>query len=150
MGFYARTLADYDGETGVIKVHTTPLNASNMADQLTLQATFGAAINDMVRGTLQRISYGNEVNSPTAAPDDVFAQREMKWKVNARDTVNGKAVYFTVPTADMSLLDPNNRGYADMDNAAVQAFVAAAEAYVLSVDGNAIAIDDIVLVGRNI
>ena len=82
-------------------------------------------------------------------PTDQFAQRETKWRVDYTDTVSGKPYWFTIGTADLSLLSATDRGKADPLNADVQAFVTAAEAYVLSPEGNAINVEQIVHVGRN-
>jgi len=151
MGFYTRTLRDYDGEKTTFRVNTPDLNAGNMAAQLVLQANFGAAVNDMVRGSLFKIAYGNEVNAAAAPPDDVFAQREMKWQVFYADTVTGEPHHITIGTADMEQLDPNNREQAYIgDGGVVDQFVTDFEAYVVSPAGNAVTITDIVLVGRNV
>ena len=150
MGRYSRTLLDYDNESTTIGVYAADLNAGNIATQITLQADFGAAINDMALGTLQRIQYGNTVESLQPPPSDPFAQRELKWRVDYRDTVNGKPGFFTIGTANAALLSATDRGKADPLNADVIAFTTAAEAYVLSQDGNAIEIEQIVIVGRNV
>jgi hypothetical protein len=142
---------DYDREAAIVKVHVADLNAGNIAAQLTLQSNFGAAINGIVGGTLQRIRYGNEVVSLYAAPVDPSVQRELRWRVDFRDTVTGKPSHFTIPTADVNALDPNNRKYAYIGDAdVVDAFVTAAEAYVLSDDGNPIEILDLLLKGKNV
>lgn len=150
MGFYSRQLKDYDGETSTLQVHAPELNAGNIAAQLTLQANFGAAINDMSLGTLQQIRYGNSVESNAAAPPETYAQRELKWRVDYVDDVTGEPFHFTIPVADTSKLDANNRGFADPDDVDVAQFITDAEAYVLSKNGNAITISQIELVGRNI
>lgn len=150
MGFYSRSLTDYDGEKSTLQVYAADLNAGNIAAELTLQATFGAAINDMSLGSLQEIRYGNQVVSNAAAPAETYAQREMKWRVDYTDDVTGKPYHFTIPVADTSKLDANNRGFADPDDTDVAAFITATEAYVLSQDGNAITVQQIELVGRNI
>lgn len=141
---------DYDRELSTLQVHAADLNAGNFATQLTAQATFGTAVNDMSLGTLQKIQYGNVVDAINGPPAETYAQRELKWKVNFTDDVTGKPYHFTIPVADTSKLDPNNRGYADLSNVDVAAFVTATEAYVLSQDGNAITVVSIELVGRNI
>lgn len=150
MGFYSRSLKDYDSEISTVQVHAADLNAGNIAAQLTAQADFGSGINLMSLGTLQQIRYGNSVESNQAAPTDTWAQRELKWRVDYTDDVSGKPYHFTIPMADTALLDPNNRGFADPTDADVITFTTNAEAYVLSPEGNAITIQQIVLVGRNL
>lgn len=151
MGFYTRTLMDYDEETSHVRVHAEAINAGNIAAQLVLQSNFGAAINDMSIGSLQSIRYGNEVIANSESPEETYAQRELKWRVDYRDTVNGEPYHFTIPCANLDLLDPNNRKQAFMgDGDVVDDFVAAAEAYALSPDGNPIQILRILAVGRNL
>jgi hypothetical protein len=150
MGFYTRSLKDYDGETTTFRVRSADLNAGNIATQITLQANLGAAINDMVLGALNKITYGNDVLTPVVASDDPSAQRELKWLVNYHDTITGKKLRAELGTADTARLDPNARGQAQIgDGAEVDAFVTAFEAYVLSDAGNAVEVDSIILVGRN-
>lgn len=151
MGKYTRTLMDYDSEVSTVQVYATDLSEANIAAQITLQSNFGAAINGMSTGSLQKIEYGNVVSANNPAPPDPFAQRELKWRVDYSDDVTGEKGYFTVPCANAARLDPNNRGKAEIgDGAQVDAFVTATEAYVLSKAGNAITVLQIVLVGRNI
>lgn len=150
MGKYSRTLMDYDGETSTVQCYATDLSEANIAAQITLQSNFGAAINDMSIGSLQKIEYGNVVTTLNSAPTNQFAQRELKWRVDFRDTVTGKPYHFTIPCANAALLDPNARGKADMSNQDVIDFVTATEAYVLSQDGNAIEVLQIIMVGRNV
>lgn len=150
MGKYSRTLKDYNDEISTVQVYATDLNETNIAAQITLQANFGAAINDLSIGSLQKIEYGNQVISNSPAPTNTWAQRELKWRIDYVDDVTGKPGYFTIPCANTALLDPNNKGMIDPDHADVVDFIAAMEAYVLSQDGNAVSFVQGVLVGRNI
>lgn len=77
------------------------------------------------------------------------AQRENKWLVRATDDVNGKMVSFEIPCADVSLLTAGTDMLA-LAGTEAAAFVTAAEANILSVDGNAISIVSIQFVGRNL
>lgn len=151
MGFYSRTLQDYDSEKTVFRIHTTDLNAGNIAAQLTLQANLGSAINNITLGTLYNIRYGNEVVTPGAAPVDPFAQREIKWLIGYRDTVAGGLYTVELGTADLDQLDPNNRNSAHIGDAGVvDQFITDFEAYALSPLGNAVDIEYIRPVGRNL
>ena len=150
MGRYSRTLKDYDGEETTIGVHCADLNAGNIATEITAQANFGAAINDISTGSLQRIKYGNQVISNQVPPTDKWSQRELKWRVDFVDDVNGEPGWFTIGTADASILNPANKKVMDITNAAVIAFITAMEAYVLSKDGNAVSFVQGLLVGRNV
>jgi len=150
VGQYTRTLKDFDGEISSVQVHSADLTEVNIAAQLIAQANFGAAINDMSTGSLQQIRYGNVVESNQPAPVDPWAQRELKWRVDFVDAVSGNPYHFTIPCADATLLSTIAKGEADLTDADVIAFVAATEAYVLSKEGNAITVERIVMVGRNI
>jgi len=146
---YTRTMTDYDAESTVFRVNSTPLSAANFDAQVALNVALGAAIAGMTLGTLQRIAYGNEILSP-GVNDEPLAQRENKWLIRYHDTTTGDNYTVELGTADLTLLDPNNRGYAEIGDAgAVDAFVTAFEGYVLSPAGNAVAIDSIQFVGRN-
>lgn len=150
MGTYSRTLKDFDGEVSTVQVHTTDLNAGNIAAQITLQADFGTAINDMSLGSLQKIAYGNLVESNQPKPSNVWAQRELKWRVDFTDDVTGEPGFYTIPCANADLLSLIAPAEADLTDADVIAFVAASDAYVLSKAGNATSVQRIVMVGRNI
>lgn len=78
-----------------------------------------------------------------------LAQRENKWLVRAIDDVNAKRVSFEIPCADLSLLS-SGTDMLDLTGTEAAAFVTAAEANVLSADGNAISIESIQFVGRNL
>lgn len=146
---YTRSLTDYDAETTVFRVNSTALTAGNFDAQVALNVALGVAIAGITLGTLQKISYGNEILSP-GVNDDPLAQRENKWLIRYHDTATGNPYTVELGTADLTKLDANNRGYAEIGDAAeVDAFVTAFEAYVLSPAGNAVAIDSIQFVGRN-
>lgn len=146
---YVRTMTDYDAETTVFRVNTTTLSAANFDAQVALQVALGVAIAGITLGTLQKIQYGNEISSP-GVNNDPYAQRENKWLIRYRDNLTGEGFRVELGTADLTMLDPNNRGYANIGDAgAVDAFVTAFEAYALSPNGNAVTIDSIQFVGRN-
>lgn len=151
MGFYTRKLKDYDGENTTMRVYAADLNAGNIAAELVLQANFGTAINGITTGSLQKITYGNQTDALSAAPTDPWSQRELKWRVDYRDTVTGALHHVSIGTADATKLDPNNRDVAYIgDGAEVDQFVTDWEAYVLSEAGNPTEILRIPIVGRNI
>jgi hypothetical protein len=148
--FYSRTLKDYDGETTSHRLRIPEINAGNMATIVTLTANYGAAVNDMTLGSLQNLRYGNETIANSPAPTDPYAQRELSWFVSYVDDVTGKPYHVNIGTPDLSLLDPDNKGYADMSNADVIAFVTAFEALAVSEAGNTVTVQSIKLVGRSL
>lgn len=147
---YVRTMWDYDGEATTFRVKSTPLTAANFDAQVALNVALGAAITGITRGHLRKIAYGNEITS-VATPDDPLSQRENKWVIRFHDaTTDEPQSPIELGTADLTVLDPNNRGYAEMgDSGPVDAFVAAFEAYVISEAGNAVVVDSLQFVGRN-
>jgi len=148
--FYSRVLKDYDGENTTLRVAINEINAGNIADIVTQTANFGAALNDITLGSLQALRYGNETISASPPPADPYAQRELAWLVRYTDNSTGKRQHMTIGTADPTMLDANNRGFADPDKTEVAAFIDAFEAMVVSDAGNAVTVESIQLVGRNI
>jgi len=150
-GKYNRTVLDYDGEKGSHGFKTPELTAVNFAAQATLRSAYGIAVAGICNGVLGQSEYGNvdfTGNDPSNTPTD---QRELKWMVRFLDTVNQKKGSIELPCADVAVLNPNNRGYANIGDAGpVDAFVTAFEAYALSQDGNAVEVQSIQLVGRNV
>lgn len=151
MGKYVRTYVDYDGEATTFQVKAADLTAANFDAQVALQVALGAATNGICLGALKKIEYGNVIDSPVLESDEPTAQRELKWLVKYHDATTADKLRLTIGTADPAALDPNARKQAYIgDGDVVDAFVTAFEAYVLSPLGNAVEIDQIVLVGRNI
>lgn len=85
----------------------------------------------------------------TGPATNALAQRENKYLVRATDDVNSKMVKFELPCADLSLLT-SGTDMLDLTGTEAAAFVTAAEANILSADGNAISIVSIQFVGRNL
>lgn len=151
IGKLSLTMRDYGGEDGSFYVYAPEITAANFAAQETLRNAFLAAVAAMTTGSEVRRSFGNLVTdaSPSNAPT-VYDQRENKWRIDYVDDSTGKAYHFTLPCADLLLLDPNDRAHAEIGDAGdVDGFVAATEAYVLSEAGNSITVREITFVGRN-
>lgn len=145
---YVRTMADYDAETTVFRVNSTTLSAANFDAQVALNVALGVAIVGVTVGALQKIAYGNEILSP-AVCDEPLAQRENKWLIRYVDDVTGDAYHVELGTADLTLLDPDNRGYMKIDTDEGLAFKSAFDGYALSPDGNAVTMLSAQFVGRN-
>jgi len=143
------TFADYDGEITTTSVNVLALSAANYDAQATLRTAFVAAMVAMTIGELQRSEYGNVSLQSITPASDVQAQREKKWLVDYHDATSLKRYSFEIGTADLDQLDPNDRAHAEIGDAGiVDAFVTAAEAYLLSPTGGAIVVDEITFVGR--
>lgn len=152
VGMYKRTMRDYDGESTTFSVPAAQVTAANFDAQVVLNVALGAAIVGMtIDSALEKIEYGNSIVTPVTGSSNPLCQRENRWLVRYHDSVTGEKITRTIGCADLTLLDPNNRGYAHIgDGGAVDAFVTAFEAYVLSDAGNAVVIDSIQFVGANI
>jgi len=150
-GKYSRTIIDYNAEKSNHGFKTTALTAANFDAQAALRAAYGTAVAGICNGVLGQSEYGNvdfTGNDPSDQPAD---QRELKWLVRYIDTTTQKKGSLELPCADTAILDPNNRGYAQMgDSGPVDAWVDAFEAYAKSQDGNAVEVQSIQLVGRNV
>lgn len=150
-GSFSVTYRDYANEASTVQVHTTEMSAANFDAEV--------AENDDILAALNGVSLGNNIKSaqtaiinrdnPTPAADP-NAQRELKWLVRGYDVVTYQAWSIEVPCADLSLLDPNNIDRMDPTAPEYTALVSALEAGAMSVAGNAIAVNEIVLVGRNL
>ena len=151
MGRYRQAFWEYGSaaKSSDTSVHTADLNAGNIAAQLALAAALTAALEAVVlgnTGSQEVLATSTTVaKSPSA---DTGAQRELKWLVSFVDAVNGRGGNFTVPTADPAQLGADGEQMAT--GALRTAVVDAVEDYVLSVNGNAVTVTSIKLVGRSI
>ena len=82
---------------------------------------------------------------PATSP---FAQRENKWLVVATDNVTNLSVRFEIPCADLDQLEENGEELEAGANRT--ALISALEAYAKSVAGNAITVQNIYFVARNL
>lgn len=142
---------DYDEEISTVSVEGVSIGAANFDAQAALQDALIAALNDVTLGahtaTTRVSSFGKLTLTP---PADNNAQRERKWLVQMHDNVTLDRLSFEIPCADLSLLSSQAKGEMDSDVAAYTALVTAIENYVQSPKGNAVVVDRIVHVGRNI
>lgn len=147
------TYNDYGAEASNVKLNMATITAANFDQTLLDAASLYDAIAGVTLGIRVKHTLGNVYQIlPTKYPAaDDAAQRELKWKVNCLDATAMKPVWFTLPCADTSKLDPNNRGFANIGDAGpVDALVSAIESLVLSADGNSLTVESIELVGRNV
>lgn len=151
VGFDSQTWTDYDGEHSNVRMRTAPITAANYDAQQTLRAALHTATAGIVLGTLAKNVFGNEDLVSLDKASDETAQRELKWLVSYHDATSLKRGSYEIPTADPDQLDPNDRAHAHIGDAGVvDAYIAAAEGFFKTVDGNAIVIDEITLVGRRV
>lgn len=156
MSYAVMTFADFDGEESTAKFPGTPLTAANFDAEIALIATLRAGVNGIQRGKELKYSV-NALVSPQAAgrASDEEAQREEKCVVRYHDSVTFKPGTLTIPCVDMTLQLTGHPGAFFIDGEGNEesewtTFVAAFEAYVSGAGGNAVVVDEIVHVGRNL
>ena len=142
---------DYDHERTSVNIPYGTVGGDTKTGMIADATNVLALINAVV--TLQYgVSSINLVDVPDT-PDnavDAFSQRETKWRVVYTDDVNpvGNGS-FEIGGADLTKLSPGT-GRADLADADIAALVAWLEANSLSRLGNAISIEYIEHVGRNL
>jgi hypothetical protein len=153
---FSLTLKDFDSEKSSCSFRVEQIDDTNFA-------TIDGLI-DTLKTAIQGISVGVEVTdqrtyaydtSNLVPPLDQGAQRELKWLVRYTDDTTGEFYRVEVPVADTSLLDnsspdPNTRKSLPLDAGAGQTFKDAFEAVVVSPDGNATSVQQVILVGRSL
>jgi len=151
-GWHVIPFNDYNGERSTVTVRGVELTAANFDAQYSALIQFYDAIVGITEGLRVGAKFGNDIQivdnrTPASSPN---AQRERKWLVRYTDGTAMKPYSMELPCADLTFLDPNNREYADMSDLDVAAFVAIFESFVRSPDGNAVTVDSIQHVGRNL
>lgn len=141
---------DYGKEATRLGFNITQITAANFDAQVAAVATLQTAIQNVSLGlhdgkTIQAL----DVAVGPKATDDA-AQRELKWRVKYLDPTdpigNGS---FEIGMADTQFLVAGE-GKMDISAGAGATLVTQIEATVVSRLGNAVTVDEIVLVGRNI
>jgi len=139
------TLLDRDNEAATTSVHAVALTAGNFTAQMALADAFVAAVEDVILGVKSKDSrIAVETKFTPSLPTTQIAQRGVKWLVRCGDT-NGNPVTFHIPTADIS--DASALLVGEKMNIAAGVGLAlknAIEAYVVSNDGEAVTVIEIV------
>lgn len=145
------------GEPSATKVHIPDLTAANFDNSVDEGA--GGVIGDL-KAALDAITLMNNVQrsiqvvtgvDPGSLPSEPYAQREIKLYVSYIDTVTAKKYSFTVPGPDLSLIAQTGTDIVDhTSNVLAIALTTQFEANCVSPDGNAVAIHQMRLVGRNV
>lgn len=148
---FSLTFLDYSKEKSTAKGHMGPITVGTIAGFLTQFGTLKTAIQDLSLGTLISDSWTGDITSySNAAPTDLNAQRERKWRVDYEDVVNLGKHQFEIPVALVVGQLVSNTDLANIETAEWIAFIAAFEAMAKSPDGNAVNILGARLVGRNL
>lgn len=140
---------DFDSEPSTVAVWATTLTAGNIVAQTGLGDDLRDAIDAVSIGSLVKDTrLASETKFALAPPVVVWAQRETKWHVSMVELGTGNKVSFEIPCADLTLLQSGTNKMLITAGAGL-ALVTAIEAYVLSNDGIAVTVQEIVHVGRS-
>lgn len=145
---------DYSGEGTVMTVSVPDITAANFDAQETLHAALETAIELVVIGAKVKRQKIIEDLGAGGFASDTEAQREAKWLVSYHDD-SFPARKLSVELGCADVIDPDllvqNSDMADLTDADWVAFIAAFEAVVVApYTANAVTIDRITLVGRNL
>jgi len=149
-GKFNLAFMDYDRERATFGVHTVVITDANFVAQDAFMDALKAAVDAVTLGQIYKDTRTYEVDyaipSPPATPT---AQRELKWLVKGYDSVLLTPWSVEIPTADLTLLEENT-GRMDPLDAAYTTLVSAIQDLALSIAGNTVVVEEIVLVGRNL
>lgn len=149
VGAYSLTLRDHGREVSTVRFRGVDLSAGNIVAQSGLIADLEAAIDAVTLGAIAKSTMiANEIVGTADPASSPFAQREQKWLVVASDDVTGFPVRFEIPTADLDQLTANGEELAAGTNRT--ALISAIEAYAKSNAGNAVTVQRILYVSRNL
>jgi len=144
---------DYGGEGSTVSLRSEELTAVNFDAEGSKFLAFRDALAAITLGLRISYTHGNreETLAPGSEAASPLAQREAKWLVRYHSATGTDQYRMEIPCADLTLLDSNNKGFAEMGDAGVvDAFVSAFESFVLAEGGGAVVVDSIQHVGRNV
>ena len=144
------TYKDYGNEGSQVSFRGDELTVGNFTAQMALMDDVVAGCEGislcLLNKDIRVASEDSPGSGPAASP---AAQRELKWFVQMTDDVTARPVSVSIPGADTSLLLPNSDRM-DLTKAPSIAFVSAVEAYHQSIEGNAVKVLYVTLVGRTL
>ena len=147
------SVVDYSGEPSRTTLYVDDLTNANY-DALFLAVTgkvtlLQAAFEVITGCTLNRTVAGFQADIGTGIlPSDESAQREIAVRVSYRDTVTGKSQRMDIPGPISTLYPGQGTDFIPLDNAVAAVFILVFEANAVSMDGNAITVTGLKLVGR--
>lgn len=145
------TIRDYSDEHSNFGVDGTQMTAGNFAAQDALIDTLRGAIAAIIVGNIAKEERVAEIANPAnSRPTDPFAQREMKWLVGYSEVTSGEKHTVAIATPDLANLVAGTDLANLTDGDVVEDFVTAFEAYVRVGGTEAVTVDYMRLVGRNI
>jgi hypothetical protein len=149
MGKMNLSYVDHDGEGSSVGVGIVDMNAGNFAATMTDLDAIRDAIEAVTLCTLRGrsiIAVTEEIAG--VLPANGFAQRETKWLVSGVDA-NGQARTMEIPGADLSLL-PSGSGVLNLASGVGQDLKDALDAAWVTPTGDAITVEQVIHVGRNL
>lgn len=149
-GITTWTIRDYDGEISTVTVHALFPTAGNFSAQSSQRSALENSLVDIMGGTIIKVQFGGLALAEFGGPPTMADQRELKWLVKYHGATTHKYYSVSIPCAKAALLNPLNRAYANLSEAAMIAFKAAFELYVRTIEGDTVLVDDIRLVGRRV
>lgn len=147
------TLRDFSGETTSVRIYNGDITAISLPGFLTDFGTVRAAVEGITLGVMAKEQWVGDLTDLSAAlPANVFAQRELKWLVRYHDTVTQEKATLEIGTADPTGVMVPASDFADLTIAPMSTFVAQFNAFARHPESavNAVIVDSVQLVGRNI
>lgn len=147
------TLRDFSGETSAVRVYNGDITAISIPGFLTAVGIGRAEIEGITTGIMAQEQWVGDLTTLSALrPTNEFSQRELKWLVRYHDTVTQEKAKLEIPTADPVGNMVVDSDFANLDSTNMASFVAWFEGFSRHPESNvnAVVIDSIQLVGRNI
>jgi uncharacterized membrane protein YraQ (UPF0718 family) len=143
------SILDYYKKRGSTSINVAAVTAANFTAQATALGAFVAAVTAVQIGTVVESFVDAMLTTHTPTPPtNQAASRATKWLVRAVDQINGRAVTFSIPAADQTLL-AGNSPFLNLATTPGSTLKTDTEAYVFSVDGNAITVISVEYVPRS-
>lgn len=145
------SLWDYDKESAGVTIPTVEIDATNLVAQSAFMDTFIVAVDAVSLGVIYK-DVRTFVDDQIAGtpPIDKLAQREKKWLVRMTGNTSFKPYTMTIPGADLSLLDDQNKGNMDSGHASYSLIESAIENFYYGDGGEGVTVQEIIFVGRNL
>ena len=147
------TLRDYSGESTAVRIYNGDVTAISIAGFLTDFGDMRDAVEGITLGEMAQEQWVGDLTTLSAdLPVNVFAQRELKWLVRYHDTVTNEKAKLEIGTADPTGVMLPASDFADLTVEPMLTFVTEFNAFARHPESatNAVVIDSIQLVGRNI
>lgn len=152
MGEMILTTRDYDGEVSTVTFPCPDMTAANIVAIMAAGDALAADFADITHCVITSKVYvaSRTALSALLRAEDQDANREQKWLVRYYDGTTFERLSLTLPGSKNVDKDPNRRGFALLTDTEIAAFKATFEAFVKNDNGNAVTIQEMEWVGRNI